>query len=296
MAPRYYIFIFRGQSNMEGFDPDGGSQMLSSVPTGLPTGCRYFESGTNGTGGPSNTFASGSYTVRTGLPTTGGFLSGASPAGAHHGPELQFVKSAVAYGIPEDRITVLKATRNGTKIDRFLDPGTPITDTGSGTSASGDENWRLKLALRAGRPPSGYFKIIDWMYQGEADAKILSSNEAQANDYGNRLDSLYAQLEALYGLGANQLPRNMVQLHPSIEGATNWVGSSTATHANIVRQIQENKADELINPGSVPAIADVSWAGGALQQYNSDALHIVGGANGMIPLGARMFELSIPLL
>lgn len=289
----HYVFIFRGQSNMEGYDPTGGSQMLGSVPTGLPTGCRYFESGTNGTGGTAN----GNWTPRIGLPPTGGFLSGASPAGAHHGPELQFVKDAVAHGIPEANITVLKATRNGSEIHNLLAPGTPIVDTGLGATAPGVENWRLRACLRAGRPAAGKIKVIDWYYQGEGDAKSFSSNADQAADYGNRLDSLYAEIEALYGVGT--ISRNIITIHPSIEFATDWLGSATAPYADVIHQHHINKADILINPGNIPAFTSASgfsWAGGAIDQYNTDHLHIMGGPTGYTPLGGYMFQLSIPLL
>lgn len=291
-AAMHYYFLFIGQSNMEGFDPTGGSQMLGSIPSDLPTGVRFYQSSTNGTGGA----ALNDGKARAGCPTDGFPLSGASPAGAHYGPELQFAKAAVAYGIPEANISILKATRNGTQIADFLTPGTTITDTGAGTSAPGVEAWRLKHVLRAGRASVGNFKVIVWLYQGEADAKTSSSNVDQANDYGNRLTTYWSQVDALVG---RSVSRNIIELHPSIEGATNWVGSATAAYADTVRQYHESIGDIVINPGNIPAFtgpSGFSWAGGAIDQYSTDNLHIMGGVTGYIPLGEHMFVQSIPLL
>ncbi len=220
MIPEWPVVVVGGQSNTQGSSPS---------PGGVEGGADFAA----GTMPPDPTIGFcandnfGEHTARAPLGMVPwGDTIGNGLRAPHHGPEQKLGARLKAAGWTN--ITILKWTHNGTIISAFL-PG-------------GADWYRLQRVITAGHPPAtNITPFFIWM-QGESDA-LSTSSLAQANDWGNKYNTLYAAVTAAVGkplVGGKIIGR----IHNDIYGASQ---PSIAPYVANVRAEQARVADHLID-------------------------------------------------
>ncbi len=207
------LIILGGQSNMEGFEGGGGSEMITNkLPADSST--RFF---------CSDGF--GEHTAPVGLDMV-------SWGTAHYGPEQGLVATLKAAGWAN--ITVLKFTRNGQPIATFL-PG-------------GINHYRLNRVIVGGRPAVSNFTPFFIWGQGEGDAVAATSTLAQAQAWGANYETLFSLVQAAVGkpLVGGKI---VMRLCANIYGINR---DTTAPYFNEVVSQQTAHANHLINTDDVP--------------------------------------------
>ncbi len=249
--PTNPVIILAGQSNTQGSSPSPGG----------PEGGADFAATTLATDNSIRFVASDNFGEHTsvaglGMVSWGDTVNNALRA-PHFGPEQTC--GAVLKAAGWTNITILKWTHNGQAISNFL-PG-------------GADHYRLHRVLTLGRPRGATITPFFYFMQGEADALASESSAAQANDWGNRYNTMYAAVTAAVG----HTPRGgkiIGRVSSGIYGAGQGV---TAPYLSNVRAAQAATANYLINTDGYALYAQdtLHYTGAAMHQHGTDLANVL---------------------
>lgn len=169
------VIILWGQSNTQGSPPNTTEGGADFAATTLPvdSSIRFV---------CSDNFGEHTSVGSMGMVPWGDTVGGDGSRMPHFGPEQQCAAALKAAGWTN--MTFLKWVHNGQPINNFR-PG-------------GADWYRLHRVITIGRPRAATITPFLYGFQGEADA-LSTSSQAQADDWGNRFQDLFNQVQAAVG-------------------------------------------------------------------------------------------------